>query len=326
VDEEADLRLTLERLLESAHGQPVRVAGLRRRPSPFATLSPAEVLCVTLAGGDEVSLFVKHLGPAADEPDKQYRDREVRIYEDLLGEGDLPAVRYYGSRWNEATGRCEVFLEYVEDWNLKYHHLEHWFTAARRLARLHAHFAARAGELLACDYLLRLDAAYFRAWAGRALAAVAEQSAELADGLAPVVERYRPAAELLARQPATLVHNDLAPKNVLADRSACPARICLVDWEMAGVGCGLLDLVHLKHGLGPADDEQMCAAYAAELAETGLLPAAARERERLFAACELHQTVYRLAYSRAWQLRLKTVARWVREAGQLLDRVERDEN
>jgi len=135
------------------------------------------------------------------------------------------------------------------------------------------------------------------------------------------VEHYGRVAEVLARAPLTLVHNDLAPKNVLADRSASPARICFVDWEMAGVGCGLMDLVHLKHGLDPASDEKMCAAYAAELAGTGLLPTGPLEREALFAACEAHQTVYRLAYVRAWGVPQATAARWVSEARGLLARL-----
>src|SRR5207248_3127413 len=135
----------------------------------------------------------------------------------------------------------------------KYHGLEHWETAAQRLASFHSHFAARADALTACDFLLRLDVDYFAAWAKRALDALADQSAELAEQLKDVILRYGVACELLAARPVTLVHNDMAPKNVIADRSHTPPRICLIDWEMAGVGCGLLDLVHLKYGL---DSEQ----------------------------------------------------------------------
>jgi hypothetical protein len=267
-------------------------------------------------------VFLKHLGSEqADHPDKQRRDREVRVYEELLGgQAGLPVAAYYGSRPNRETGRREVFLEFVDDWNLTDHHLEHWFTAARRLAGLQAHFAGRAEELCACDFLLRLDRQYLCDWAGRALTAVRRESPGLAGELAGVVERYGDVAEMIARQPPTLVHNDLAPKNVLADRSTSPARICFVDWEMAGVGCGVLDLVHLKHGLGPADDREMCAAYCGELEGSGLLPADVREREGLFAACELHQTLYRLAHLREWAVPLATAAQWVAEARELFGR------
>jgi len=319
-----DLRLrhTVERQLGAAEGRPVRVAALRRTRSPFAGLFPAEVLTVSLQGGGERSLFVKHLGPEqADHPDKQRRDREVRVYEELLGEGGLPVVRYYGSAWDEATGRRQVFLEHVADWDLRYQGLEHWFTAARVLARLHAHFAGRAGPLSACDFLLRLDAHYLRQWAGRALGVVRGYATDLAAALAQVVTGYGRVCEVLARQPPTLVHNDLAPKNVLADRSHHPARICIVDWELAGVGCGLLDLVDLKYGLDPASDRAMWAAYRDELTRAGLPPDDPSELDRLFAACELHKTVHRLAHSRSWGLPLDTVARWVAEAEQLLARV-----
>src|SRR5207237_7099752 len=140
------------------------------------------------------------------------------------------------------------------DWDLRYQGLEHWFAAARGLARLHAHFAGRAGELAACDFLLRLDGDYLRGWAARARDVAGGYDGPLAAALARVVAGYGPVCEVLARQPPTLVHNDLAPKNVLADRAHRPARICVVDWEVAGVGCGLLDLVDLKYGLDPAGD------------------------------------------------------------------------
>jgi aminoglycoside phosphotransferase (APT) family kinase protein len=320
--EEASLRQALERLLGRAEGRPVQVIALTRTPSPFAGVFPAEVLSVSLRGGGERSLFVKHLGPEqADHPEKQCRDREVRVYEELLADEALPAPRYYGSRWNEATGRREVYLEYVADWDLRYQGLEHWFTAARRLARLHAHFAGRAGELGACDFLLRFDGDYFRQWAARALDVVGGYADELAAALGRVVGGYGRVCELLARQPPTLVHNDLAPKNVLADRSHTPARICIVDWEMAGVGCGPLDLVDLKYGLDPEADWRMCAAYRAGLAGTDLLPDDPGELDRLFAACELHKTVHRLAHARGWGLPADTVARWVAEARDLAGRV-----
>jgi aminoglycoside phosphotransferase (APT) family kinase protein len=119
----------------------------------------------------------------------------------------------------------------------------------------------------------------------------------------------------------TLVHNDLSPKNVIADRRSAPARICIVDWEMSGVGCGLLDLVHLKYGLGADDDREMVAVYRSELRSTGLLPADEREFARLLAACELHKTLYRIAHSATWQLPLATVEKWVTEAGAHLRRV-----
>ena len=320
--DETQLRLTVERLLQDAQGRHIKISSLRREPSPFATLFPAEALFVSLESGDEISLFVKHLGSEqSDHPDKQRRDRETRIYEELLGDDDLPVPRYYGSNWNETTKRREIFLEHIDDWNLKYHNLEYWFMAARRLAQFHAYFADRAEKLLACDFLLRFDTRYLYEWADRALSVLRDQSADLAAELARVVGSYDRVSEVLARQPLTLAHNDLAPKNVLADRSSNPARICFVDWEMAGVGCGLVDLVDLKYGLDPVNDQKMRTAYCAELAGTDLLPSSPQDRSSLFAACELRQTVYRLAHSKSWGLPIAKVAQWVTEAQQFVVRI-----
>lgn len=318
-----DMADELTTLLVRALGPGNRIQSIERQPSPFVTVFPAEVLTLTPGDGRKVRVFLKYLGvQQPDQPDKQRRDREVRVYEQLLCGGDgLPVAQYFGSRWDARSARHELYLEHVDDWSLRYHDLDHWFNAAACLADLHAHFARRADELLACDFLLKLDEGYFAAWAGRAQAAVAQQSSDLGGRVEQIRGEYSAACELMARQPPTLVHNDLAGKNVIADRSSTPARICIIDWELAGIGCGLLDLVHLKYGLDPANDERMTAIYRAQLSATNLLPQDDREMSRLLAACELHKTLYRLAHSPAWKLPLDRLAEWVTDAEILVKRV-----
>jgi len=101
---------------------------------------------------------------------------------------------------------------------------------------------------------------------------------------------------------------------VLADRSHTPARICLIDWEMAGIGCGLLDLVHLKYGLDHQRGQELIDAYRRGLQTSKLLPQDEQELARVLAACELHKTFYRLAHSRNWNLPPATLSLWVGEA------------
>src|SRR5919198_6189613 len=97
---ELSLRRTVERVLSRTRARPVAVTVLQREPSPFATVFPAEVLSATLGDGEELKLFVKHLGPEqSNHPEKQRRDREIRIYEELLDATGLPVVRLYGWRW-----------------------------------------------------------------------------------------------------------------------------------------------------------------------------------------------------------------------------------
>src|SRR5215207_5321700 len=201
---ELELRRFIEAIFSEAVGHQAKIDCFKREPSPFATLFPADVLTISLDGGDEISLFLKHLGSEeADHPDKQCRAREIQVYRELLTGETLPVVKYYGSRWNGRSQCHEVVLEYIDGWDLKYHDLEHWFSAARRLAHLHAHFAAQAEKLWSCQYLLRFDARYYSDWAARALASVAEQSGELATALEDVVSQYHRVATLLAQQPGT---------------------------------------------------------------------------------------------------------------------------
>lgn len=320
---DAGLGAGLDTAVRRAAGPGAEILGVHRTPSPYATVFPAEVVSVELASGEPISIFVKHLGEEQQgHPDKLVREREVHVYGELLGDRDLPVPRFLGSGLNDATGRRELFLEYVDGWNLKYRDLRHWHTAARRLARLHLAFARRAERLLERDFLLRLDRDYLLAWAGRAVAAVSSLSAELASRLQRTVDDLGLAVDLLAAQPPTLVHNDLAPKNVIADTSMSPSRICIVDWEMAGVGCGLMDLAHLTHGLPPREAERMLDLYGEELVGTGLMPSGGEAR-RLLASCRLHGTLYRLAHADVWRLPIERVGEWIADSEELNREVAR---
>src|SRR5262245_55794056 len=119
-----------------ASAMPVNFSSIRRRPSEFASRSTVEVLEVMLQDGGALSLFLKHLGTdETNHPDKKPRNRELRIFDQLFKGHDLPVPRYYGSSWDDHGQRGELFLQYVSDWNLKYQSLQHWFTAAERLAQ-----------------------------------------------------------------------------------------------------------------------------------------------------------------------------------------------
>ncbi len=319
----ADLGAGLDAAVRRAAGPGAEVRDVHRAPSPYAGVFPAEVVSVELASGERISIFVKHLGEEQrSHPDKRVREREVRVYGELLGDRGLPVPRFLGSERNDATGCRELFLEYVDGWNLKYQGLRHWYAAARRLAQLHLAFARQGDRLLERDFLLRLDRDYLLAWAGRAVAAVSSLSVELANRLQRTVDDLGAAVDLLAEQPPTLVHNDLAPKNVIADTSASPNRTCIVDWEMAGVGCGLMDLAHLTHGLPPRAAERMLDLYGEELTGTGLMPSH-EEGTRLLASCRLHGALYRLAHAEAWRLPPERVEEWIADSEELNREVAR---
>ena len=221
--DEEDLRAFIGKLISTSFGYYVHIVNLRCQPSAFATLSAVEVISVELDTGVNVSLFVKRTAEGQwDHPDKQIRDRECRIYKEMLDDANLPVVKFFGCRRSSRKGHLELFLEFVSDWNLKYHSLEYWFLAARMLAKLHVYFAADSKRLSRGKYLLQMNETYYHGWAERALRSVSAYSKKNAGKILSIVKAYSTVAKTLCEQPMTLVHNDLSPKNVLIDRNSKP--------------------------------------------------------------------------------------------------------
>lgn len=310
----------LQEMLAGAGSAPAAVVGLRTSPSPFSSLWPTEILDVELEHGERLSLFAKRLSAEkVPHPDKLRPERELLVYDRLLGEEGLPVPRCYGTRIDGESGHYVLYLEHITDWDLRYQGLEHWVEAARGLALLHRAFCERVGEH---DFLLSLDREYLLAWAERAAAAVESGPAGLGRRVEALLTAHPPVADLLALQPRTLVHNDLAPKNVLADRSRTPVRIALVDWEVAGAGCGLLDLVHLTYGLDESEERRLIDAYLGRLEGAPVLPSSASEIEHVLAAARLHKSLYRLAHPHLWRGRPALAEQWVAEAERAREAIE----
>jgi aminoglycoside phosphotransferase (APT) family kinase protein len=293
----------------------VRVTAVRRRPNPYSTLFATEVLELDLSSGDAITVFVKRLDEAQKgHPDKRRRDREPMLYQSLLADPDLPVARCLGVRHDPDGEARELYLEYLDGLDLRYQGLERWYLAARRLAELHRHFAERAEVLRASDFLLRLDQRYFETWAERAVAELAPMHPGCAADLSRIVGRLEPAPALLAAQPITLVHNDLSPKNAIAVTGSEIQRIAFVDWELAGIGCGVLDVVHLAYGLDHDACQRLFDAYWGALEGSSLAVEDRKQRATLIAASELHKTLYRLAHVTTLGSDEDTVRRWLKDA------------
>jgi thiamine kinase-like enzyme len=288
---------------------------MRRRPNPYSTLVPTEVLELDLSSGDTIAVFAKPLDRVQpDHPDKQQPEREPMLYRHLLADPGLPVARCLGAGEDPGGGTRKLYLEYLDGLDLRYQDLERWYLAAARLAELHRHFAARADVLRGCDYLLQLDQRYFEAWAERAVAELARMHPGSAGELSRIVECIDPAPALLAAQPVTLVHNDLSPKNAMAVTGGEVPRMAFVDWELAGVGCGALDVVHLAYGLDPDARRRLFDTYWRALEGSPLAVEGRERRVALLAACELHKTLYRLAHVETLGSDEVTVRRWIEDA------------
>ena len=246
-----------------------------RRPYAYSTSHRLDVVEVVLQDGTRRELLRKdlrwselHAGALAAKPAFLHdRRREIDAYRLLAGEG-LGTPTCYESEDEDC-----LLLERVagvELWQVG--ELETWVAAARWLARLHSRFASsppKAGSLL------RYDAAYFSLWLSRALRAQ--------PSLAPHLAGYERVIGILCGSPPTLVHGEFYASNILA----AGTRIAAVDWEMAGIGPGVLDLAALVSGWGSAERAAIVAGY-------GDTPPSALD------AAELHLALQWLGWSPDW--------------------------
>ena len=147
----------------------------------------------------------------------------------------------------------------------------------RWLARFHEQLAGGRAP----DSLLRLDREHLLRWRDRARSI---SSLEIGG--------YDEAVERLARLPTTIVHGELYPSNVLLDGN----RVCPVDWEMASVGPGVLDVAAITTGWDEEAQQGLVDTYLRALAR----PPSAEEFERDLDCARLHLAVRWLGWADGW--------------------------
>jgi aminoglycoside phosphotransferase (APT) family kinase protein len=330
----AQLCAALEHCLARPPAAPVRVARLDRRPLQCRSSFTLEELDVSLDDGTSVNLVFKDLGRAAlldgareAKPSFLYNPRrEIEVYRQVLARWDLGTAACRGCVTDERADRYWLFLERVRGQELfQVGELGAWQEAARWLASLHSRVAPQAARLAAAAGLVRYDAEHYRLWMQRARTfpgrlGGAETVARRR--LERLADRYEEVVRRLMSLPVTVMHGDYYPANVLA----CPAptgwRVCPVDWEMAGLGPGLIDLAALTAGNWSGEQrEALTRAY------REALPAgdAAGDSPESFAdaldLCRLHLAVQWLGWSAAWSPPPEHRYDWLREALSLVDRL-----
>ena len=316
-EEHLDSRFVLTRLLRevgalppaprrSVHDAPddelaellgVGTAAIRRRP--FEYRSSAPLVEIEVEGRE---LLLKDLSPGAlteraraAKPDLLHDPaREIEVYRTFLDGAGLGTPSLAAAVADADRGRYWLAVEKVAGTELYQLDLEHWHEAARWLARLHDRFAGVA----ASDHLVRYDRTYFELWPERA-------------GVYP--PGYEAVIDRLASLPATLVHGELYASNVLLAGD----RVCVIDWELAGVGPAVLDLAALTAGL--ADDD------AAALAETYRLALEdqpdAKELGFALDCARLHLAIQWLGWSADWTPPPEHTLDWRAELPRLTERV-----
>jgi hypothetical protein len=216
-----------------------RAVRLRRQPSEYRTSFPLEEVDVELEDGTGLELMLKEVG--ADGLSENARGAKPAFLSDPLREIDayrfVLSPRGLGPRLY-GTGRSWLLLERVAGVEL-YQVGEDavWQGVARWLARMHEDCRDERTPTL-----LAYDRGFYRTWPARALSFT--RSKELARLLA----RYDAVIERLLALPLTFVHGELYASNVLVVQEPGRLRVCPVDWEMAAVAPGLVDLAALTSG------------------------------------------------------------------------------
>ncbi len=317
----------LRAALEGALGQ--RIVALQRRPSTMRSSMALEELDVTLADGTSLPLMFKDAGYAAlpqggrsgwVKPAFLHDPlREIETYHTILAPAGLGTAALYGSVADEGTGRYWLFLERIAGVELNQAGLAAWQQVARWLAGLHAHFAPPHGTLpagVAARHLLRYDSAFYRRWLDRACTIVDRVDPPLPAAarrdLARLAARYDAVVAHLTALPVTFIHGDCYAMNVLVQERDEALRVCPVDWEMAALGPGLIDLAALSAGDWSEEERAaLLAAYSEGLSYEGV--AVRSDLAESLAYSRLHLAVQCLGWSERWPPRPHSLAGWLAE-------------
>ena len=323
---------TLERLLQGFlrdRGLRKTVVEVRRQASPYYSSHLLEELDVRLDGGARLSLLFKDLSPGrlveeADRVKPEFlRDpaREARAYA-LLESAGVPAPRCFGYHAAPEKGQFFLFVGKapgVPLWQVG--EMSAWQAAAAWLGAEHGAMAhvAGAGEPAP---LLAYDRAFFEAWPARVREWVIHPAPtdRRAVQLSSILQHYPAVVERILRLPATLIHGEFHASNILLQQAPGGPSVYPVDWEMAGVGPGLLDLADLTAGKWSDQERRsLVDAYRAAL-PAGAGPAP-EEFDEALDACRLYKAIQWLGWAPQWEPPEEHRHDWLDEALRLGDKL-----
>ena len=324
-----ELRQELDSVLSLHFGAARRICRLRRRRSNYSSSCAIENLELELDGGNRLSLVFKDISAAAllegarqVRPDFLYNPRrEIETYRVLLDPELLGTAICYGTIQRPELGRYWLFLERVEGpllWQMG--RLESWKKAAQWIARLHNRF--RNGSRSVPDFpqcLLRYDQQYYLCWLERAERFLAHRRDSYSPELLRDFRRLAKAYECVTRQllslPQTFIHGEFYPSNVILRRRGTAKAICPIDWEVAAVGPGLMDLAALISGnWTPEQKQALVRAYVDALEPGNGWPPPIQELLQWVNCCQLHLAVQWLGWARDWTPPKSHAQDWLVEA------------
>jgi hypothetical protein len=324
----AELSAALEEAMSRCSGTQRRVTGLERGPSLYCTSYAIEELVVHLDDDTSLRLLYKDLSRhALLEAARQAKPtflydplREIETYRAILGSNRLSTPICYGAIVDPSAERYGLFLEKVPGIELyQVGDFATWQQVAAWLAFMHARFAGETGRLARAAPLLRYDGDFYRRWADRARASLGRSGLRLSRdarrGMEQLFENYDRVIGQLVALPMTFIHGEFYASNVLVQEEGKDLRVCPVDWEMAAVGPGLIDLAALTSGGWTADERKALAlAYHSALVPRENWPPASDAFLAALDYCRLHLAVQWLGWSTGWSPPPEHTQDWLGEA------------
>ena len=315
------------------------IVALEQQPSAYRSSFPLEEIRVVLSNGTVLDIILKSLNRQLlsdavqqAKPEFLYNPlREIETYQTFLAQHQeaLGTARCLGAVVDADTERYWLFLEKVPGDELyKIGEFSTWESVARWLARMHQKFASQiANPASPSPHWLRYSAEYYRNWLRRAQessqrTALSHPSA-VRRGIARIARHYDRVVERLTALPVTFLHGEFYASNVLIARGSNGLRVCPIDWEMAAVGSGLVDLAALVSGRWTdAQRTAMALAYFGSLTDENVV--APRHQETFLSAlddCRLHLAVQWLGWSDHWSPPPEHAQDWLVEALDVAEKV-----
>jgi aminoglycoside phosphotransferase (APT) family kinase protein len=174
--------------------------------------------------------------------------------------------------------------------------------------------------------LLRYDDQFFEVWLDRALRFLRDSRSRTLPVTVRQLERvahgYERLLERIEELPRTFIHGEFYPANVIVRNGREAGRICPVDWELAGIAPGLVDLAALTGGEWTDDDRRkMIIAYRDALHPAKDWPPPLEELIEAVEWCQLHWAVRWLGWASDWSPPDTQSQDWLREAIRLAGRL-----
>jgi aminoglycoside phosphotransferase (APT) family kinase protein len=187
-----------------------------------------------------------------------------------------------------------------------------WQAAARWLARLHASAAREVDYFAGVAPLLRHTESFYESWGLRAVEHYGRT--EQRERVTWLVERHQVVIEQLLELPTTLIHGEFYASNILVQTRPEGVRVCAIDWEMAALGPGLMDLAALTSGSWSDTSQRAIAgAYSEALAELGYQPTLGVDFWLALDRCRVQLALQWLGWSAGWQPPAEHAQDWLAE-------------